>query len=385
MTPVTAAAPQLLANSQVYFLQGTKIGDTTSHPAPYVFTEEMMTGAGETVPAQTDFHFVDYPATIAPFSHGGLRDPTWGVSVDRGVAALGEQPVSGDTVFGYSQGAVVAGIYKRDHVGNGVNFVLVENPERPNGGIFERFRGLYVPLLNITFDGATPVVDPVPGGGTTVDIARQYDGWADFPKYPLNLLATANAVLGIIYLHGDTQDLDDDAVEDIDKSDPRYYQQHGDTTYYLIPTKRLPLLMPLERVLPKPVLDRLDAPLRAIVETGYDRSDYSKSTPAQLLPSPTPPAAAPAVTVKEQEAPETGSHQTTKTEPAPKPTKNPLPAKLRQSAAGISSTLRSLTHPTRPKPDPGTKKTEPTAPEPKSTEPKSAEPNSSEPKKSDPE
>lgn len=28
----------------------------------------------------------------------------------------------------------------------------------------------------------------------TVDITRQYDDWADFPQYPLNPVATANAI-----------------------------------------------------------------------------------------------------------------------------------------------------------------------------------------------
>lgn len=381
-TPVTTTGVTLLANSAVYYLQGTKIGDTTSHPAPFAFTTAMMTGAGRPAPEADDFTFVDYPATIGPFSNGGFGDPSWGASVARGIAALGEQPQPGDTVFGFSQGAVVATAYKRDHPGNGVNYVLVENPGRPNGGIFERFRGLYIPLLNVKFDGATPVVrDPQAGGGTTVDIARQYDGWADFPKYPLNLLATANAVLGIVYLHGDTQDLDESALADIDKTDPRYYQQHGDTTYYLIPTTRLPLLMPLGGLVPKTVLDKLDAPLRALIETGYDRSDYSKNTPAQLVPpigapaaaaapaenpdAPAMPTAAPAVTAKTAPADTFAAKDSGTTQPgaaatakAPKPARTSLTSQLRRSAAAISSALRTLTGRT-----PATDKTASTAPD----------------------
>lgn len=403
MTPAVSAAPALLANSSVYFLQGTKIGDTTGHPAPLIFTTEMMTGAGEAAPDPAGFQFVNYPATIGPFSTGGFRDPNWGVSVGRGIAALGEQPVAGDTVFGYSQGAVVATAYKRDHLGNGVDYVLVENPGRPNGGIFERFHGLYVPLLNIRFSGATPV-GPDQSGGTTVDIARQYDGWADFPKYPLNLLATANAVLGIIYLHGDTQDLDDDAVIDIDKTDPRYYQQHGDTTYYLIPTKRLPLLMPLSGLLPKSVLDKLDRPLRTLVELGYDRSDYSKNTPAQIVGpigaraavpdvaagaavtaeevQPTPVAAVTAkIPTSKKSAtppvtPDVKQSDTTDNDP-PKPPRTSLSTKLRQSGAAISSKLRSLTG---RKSDPKTTDVDASQPgskpEPKKDEPKKDEPKS---------
>ncbi|MHA3024622.1 PE-PPE domain-containing protein [Mycobacterium sp. BMJ-28] len=376
IAPAVSTGPALLANSSVYYLQGTKIGDTTSHPAPYVFTTEMMSGAGETAPDPADFHFVDYPATIGPFSNGGFRDPSWGVSVGRGIAALGEQPHSGDTVFGFSQGAVVATAYKRDHLANGVNYVLVENPARPNGGIFERFHGLYVPLLDINFSGATPVVrEPADGSGTTVDIARQYDGWADFPKYPLNVVATANAVLGIIYLHGGTQDLDEDAVKDIDKTDSRYYQQHGDTTYYLIPTRQLPLLMPLNGLLPKSVLAKLDAPLRALVELGYDRSDYSKSTPAQLLPPighSTAAAAEAAVPAPKRSADPKPAPEAT--DDTPKPARTSLPSRIRQSGAAITARLRSLTG---KKPAPGAKKPEPATPETGATHP---DPPASQPK-----
>lgn len=278
---LSPAAPVLAAST--YYLEGTRIGNTTGHQSPQDFVTDMRAGAGLGAPG--DFRQVDYPAAIGPFSSGGLQDPTWNTSVGQGLANLGEQPVAGDTVFGYSQGAVVASAYKGGHQANGVNYVLVENPGRPNGGIMARFGGLYVPLLDITFGGPTPVVrDPQPGAGATVDIARQYDGWADFPTYPLNLLATANAILGIIYLHGGTQDLDATALSSIDTSDPRYFQQHGDTTYYLIPTQRLPLLMPLRGILPDLLLDAIERPLRALVELGYDRSDYSKPTGAQLLP-----------------------------------------------------------------------------------------------------
>lgn len=284
LTPTLSASPDLLAN-EVYYLGGTKIGDTTSHPAPLVFAGRMMTGAGETPPTAADFHDIDYPASIWPLSTGGLNDPTWNESVAQGVDDLGEQPASGDTVFGFSQGAVVATEYKRTHLGNGVNYVLVENPNRPNGGILERFNGLNVPILDIAFNGATPVVDdPDLDSGTTVDISRQYDGWSDFPVYPLNLLATANAIAGIVYLHGDTQDLDSSSVSTIDTADPMYYQVHGDTTYYLIPTDRLPLLMPFEGIVPDPILTAADAPLRYLVELGYDRSDYSSATTAGIAP-----------------------------------------------------------------------------------------------------
>ena len=60
-----------------------------------------------------------------------------------------------------------------------------------------RFPGLYIPILDLTFNGPAPTDTQF----DTVEITRQYDGLADFPLYPLNLVADLNAVLGIIYVH----------------------------------------------------------------------------------------------------------------------------------------------------------------------------------------
>lgn len=284
LTPTLSSSPQLLAN--VYYLKGTQVGNTGSHIPSQTFVSNMMSGAGL---AGGTFAPVDYPAGFWPLGPGlslDLSGPTYDESVGDGVTALNElDPQPGDTVFGFSQGAVVATEYKRDNLGNGVNYVLVENPNRPNGGILERFSGVHIPLLDVAFNGATPVVaDPESGSGTTVDIARQYDGWADFPTYPLNLPATANAIAGIYYLHGGAQDLTAADVSDVDTSNPMYYQVHGDTTYYLIPTDELPILMPFNGIVPKPVLDAVNPALKVLVELGYDRTDYSQPTTAKPLP-----------------------------------------------------------------------------------------------------
>ena len=165
----------------------------------------------------------------------------------------------------------------RDTGAVGNTYVLVANPGRPNGGILERFNGVSVPILDITFNGATPT-----DGDITYDIARQYDGWADFPKYPLNLLATANAVLGIVYLHGKyDQDIDPADLDNPAKTDKTVY---NNTTYYLIHTDRLPLLMPFDGILPDTFLDALDAPLRELVELGYDRTNYGNPYPGRVVP-----------------------------------------------------------------------------------------------------
>ncbi|WP_322789297.1 PE-PPE domain-containing protein [Mycolicibacterium sarraceniae] len=55
-------------------------------------------------------------------------------------------------VFGYSQSARIATIVKRDLIAQSdgaepsASFVLIDNPNRPNGGIMERFSGLHIPV-----------------------------------------------------------------------------------------------------------------------------------------------------------------------------------------------------------------------------------------------
>jgi hypothetical protein len=41
---------------------------------------------------------------------------------------------------------------------------MIGNPNRPNGGILQRFTGLYVPILDVSFDGATRTDSPVVDG-----------------------------------------------------------------------------------------------------------------------------------------------------------------------------------------------------------------------------
>jgi PE-PPE domain len=285
LTPTLSASPELLAT--VYYLRGTNIGDEPTDAEYEQFMDRVFNGAGGASPATTKVK-IPYNAGFWPVSSGGLDDLTYNASVEQGVDLLNEKPVgTGDTVFGFSQGAVAASKYKGEHQDSGATYVLAENPSRPNGGVMTRFEGLTIPILDITFSGPTPETDDL-----TIDIARQYDGWADFPTYPLNFLATANAIAGIVYVHGSTQREEDLAADiagiETDPTDPNYdpmyYQEHGNTEYYLIATDRLPLLMPLEGIVPDPILTAADTPLRYVVELGYERGDYSEPTRAGLAP-----------------------------------------------------------------------------------------------------
>ena len=184
-----------------------------------------------------------------------------------------------DVVFGLSQSALIATYEKADLIAHPpdktVSFILVANPARPNGGIAERFVGLHIPFVGITFNGATQTNSPQPTPLLTEDVARQYDGWADFPTNPVNLLALVNALAGTVFFHPYYSGIDA----------PQLLQgMYQDTTYYLEPAPIVPLLVPLSRipVVGMPLALMLDPPLRVLVEAGYNRTiNPGQPTPVQ--------------------------------------------------------------------------------------------------------
>jgi hypothetical protein len=212
-------------------------------------------------------------------------------------------------IFGYSQGATVAGIGKSQlsklspEEQADINFVLIGNPNRPNGGLFERLAMFgTVPILDATFGQPTPTNTDM----STVDIAFQYDGVADFPLYPINLLADLNAAAGFWYTHGSYLAPDSRNPDELPNgltpaelaaaiSDPANQQRlaGSDTTYVLIPTPNLPLLQPLREFgaftntefLTNPLIDLIQPALRVLIETGYDRTiPYGQPAPFRLVP-----------------------------------------------------------------------------------------------------
>jgi hypothetical protein len=198
-----------------------------------------------------------------------------------GVTTTGSLP-GPYVAYGWSQSAMVATLEKRYLAANDptapVSFILVANPNRPNGGIAERFNGGSIPGLGVTFNGATPTNTNFP----TVDVARQYDGWADFPTNPLNGLAVLNATMGINDLHGNYYNVGTPVLQD----------QYGDTTYYLIPATTLPLLIPLSNLggIGVGLADMMDPTVRVLVESGYDRTiSPGQPTPVNYsyFPNPT--------------------------------------------------------------------------------------------------
>lgn len=187
-------------------------------------------------------------------------------------------PSSSDSfvIFGYSQSAAIAMLEKAklaaeyaEGEGPDVTFVVIAN-SRPNGGLVARDTTGLVIALVLGRQRSELITEPVPTDTqyATVDIAIQYDGLADAPLNPLNLLAALNAYAGMVLLHPTYADRSLDEPGVVDQG------QYGDTHYYLLPTEILPLLIPLQQIplVGTALADALDPPLRVLVEAGYDRS-----------------------------------------------------------------------------------------------------------------
>lgn len=300
----------LMAAGTVYVLKGTNsaINQVPDSAYPqFAHDYNAAVGAPAPLPIESPYPYdvLPIPAAFWPITPPDfITSPTFDQSVAQSVAiAEAARPVTStepnDVIWGYSQGAVVASQYKRDYNAAYATadptpvtpvFVLVANPNRPNGGILERGVNFgTVPALGLTFNGATPTTTAGTTGVTTYDIARQYDGVADAPENPLNVLADLNAMMGFYYLHGH--------YADINPGDPQYAPNlidqgvFGDTHYYMLATYPLPLLMPLTMipVIGYPLADALDPALRVIVESAYNRTiSPGVPTPMNLTYHPDP-------------------------------------------------------------------------------------------------
>ncbi|AQT78463.1 hypothetical protein B1R94_03195 [Mycolicibacterium litorale] len=238
-------------------------------------------GSGNPMPSQQMMHglfeqgIVDdpepvgvrYPADLWPV-HGKLTlDQSVAVGVANLDAALAEsaEPV---TVVGISQGAVVINYEKRALMAQSdpspdISFVTIGDPTNSDGGLLAKLPHLHIPVLDVTIPQA-PVDTPY----DTIEIVHEYDGYADFPDNPLNILAVFNALAGVVYEHPNKGG--------VDLSDPSNVvtvstnSLGGTTTHVLVPTDELPLTRPLRALgVPDQVVDWLDRPLRRMINTGY--------------------------------------------------------------------------------------------------------------------
>ncbi len=242
------------------------------------------------------------PEQFWPFTPQ-LGNLTLGQSVAQGVqllnTAINTEIAAGNNVivYGTSQSSLVATDEIRNLMAMAnppdpgkLSFFLTGDPGNPNGGFFERFPGLYIPLFDVLMNGATPPNSPYP----TVIFTNQYDMVTNLPQYVLNPVSDLNAFMGFALFHGthDYVDLTPGQVGGAIQlpTSPGYT---GSTRYYELLTQNLPLVSPLRLYVPAPygnaLADLLQPDLRVIVDMGYGSGEYANiPTPASLFELPNP-------------------------------------------------------------------------------------------------
>ena len=243
----------------------------------------------------------------------GVKTLPFDTSVAQGVTILnsairGQLDAGHDVVVvGGSQSSTIASLEMRDLLAlpqgeqptaDQLSFLLLVDPSAPNGGLLERFGDpslppLTIPSYGVTFSGATPADTP----WDTAIYDMEYDGFSDFPRYPLNLLADINAALGIAFVHSQIEDLSDEQMHDMVKL-PVSADYTGHTDYFIAPVQNLPLLDLVRDVpvLGNPIADLLQPDLKVLVNLGYGNVGYdvtdgwdhgpaNVATPFELFPT----------------------------------------------------------------------------------------------------
>jgi len=122
-------------------------------------------------------------------------------------------------------------------------------------------------------------------------VTAEYDGVADFPDNPFNLLAVTNALMGGVQLHVEQSTFD---IRNL----PTEYtivtnSAGGTTTTILIPTQVLPILAPMVNMGASPrAIANMDKLLRPIIDSAYKRPKMQAGIPPTLTPPPGPSTAA---------------------------------------------------------------------------------------------
>lgn len=230
------------------------------------------------------------PENLYPIT--GVRSLLFDISVEEGLVVLNNavmpQLAAGNevTVFGYSQSAVISSLFMQNLISQGapyqdlLSFIMVGNEMNPNGGILARIPGLNISTLGLPFYGATPD-NPY----QTSIYTLEYDGFADFPRYPLNILSDINAVFGIITVHTQYPDLTSEQI-----LNAQLLPTQGPTTtqYFIIETEHLPLLAPVRAIpyIGKPLAALLEPNLEVIVNLGYGDPRFGYSTSPANIPTP---------------------------------------------------------------------------------------------------
>jgi hypothetical protein len=286
------AEVKLLDTETVGLVMG---GSGTPIPSPDFINEvlDRYDPATPIFPGQPLFPVDTVEAVFTPeglYPTTGVKSLEFDPSVAQGVTILNDDIMAeikaGNNVVvgGGSQSASIETLEMRDLMAlpaaerptaDQLSFIALVDVNAPNGGILERFNDpnlpqLTVPAFGITFSGATPSDTP----WDTVIYDQEYDGFSDFPRYPIDLLSDLNAALGIAFVHGTLINFTDAQIAQAVKL-PVSADYTGHTEYFMLPTQNLPLLDPLRDipVVGNPLADLLQPDLKILIDLGYGNVD----------------------------------------------------------------------------------------------------------------
>lgn len=191
-----------------------------------------------------------------------------------GLSAAVNASGPGTVVIGLSKGAQVARYSEVISTApkNSVSYVLIGDPDRPGGGLLSHVDKQYPFRYN------------------TTEIYGQYDGFADFPTNPLNIVADVNAIAGMLTVH--TQYGNGTALDPLTRLNQAVVTTHQNangttTTTKRIPTPELPIVTILRAIgLPAQPAAQLNTFLKPIVDAGYSRNHAPKAKPKPVTPKP---------------------------------------------------------------------------------------------------
>lgn len=318
LQPAATVAPAAVASTPV---ASTPVASATVVPAAAQATALVMGPSGVPIPKQryvdtvmeyyilpnspagTTAQVVFTPEGLYPIT--GVKSLPLNTSVDQGINIL-TQTMAGlpagteTTVFGYSQSAIIGALLQENYKGFKVpadledttQFIFVGNELNPDGGMLSRFPDLDLTSLGIPFYGGTPE-----NAYRTFNYAQEYDGFADFPRYPMNFLSVLNAAMGIAFVHVKYADPDYLSIEDVTPISRGGTAIELPTTsiltqsYYFIRTENLPLLEPLRwiPIIGKPIVDLIQPALKVIVDLGYGDPAHGFETGTQPFANVTTP------------------------------------------------------------------------------------------------
>lgn len=242
---------------------------------------------------------IDYPAG-APFSWmpsfflpPGPRDNvTIGEAANQATNSLGKAIAGGSNeravAVGLSQGTLALD-QEQVRLANDPHapspdklaFTTIGDPTGHHGfgqsflaGIFKP--GDYIPLIDYTMP------ERVDSQYDSNRVVATYDGLADFPDRPDNVLAVLNATMASTIVHTSAAFTGPGDVPP-QNIKTEVNSKGATNTTYLIPVNHLPLTLPL-RYLGFTGVDALDAILQPIVDSGYSRYDNPLDRPVSVDP-----------------------------------------------------------------------------------------------------